>query len=123
MDNAKPTSVSPSHAPMTWPPIFGASEKIRSGTSSASLKPHTSFCNATHARNSSSVVQLRSTSASTVTASSCCFDSCHRDSISSSEASAGLRPCSRSLLFQIFESGGETCGSSCARPTQDRATR
>src|ERR1019366_6375461 len=28
---------------------------------------------------------------------SCCFDSCHSDSISSSDASAGLRPCSRSL--------------------------
>src|ERR1019366_9703739 len=28
---------------------------------------------------------------------SCCFDSCHSDSISSSDASAGLRPCSRNL--------------------------
>ena len=40
---------------MTWPPSLSATTNMRSGTSSASVKFHTSFCSATHARNLNSV--------------------------------------------------------------------
>src|SRR5581483_7626281 len=52
-ESANPTIVWPSKAPITWPPTLSATTNIRRGTSSASLKFHTSFCSATQARKSS----------------------------------------------------------------------
>src|ERR1700682_3766276 len=52
IENAKPTSSPSANPPIIWPPVFPATTKIRKGTKSASLNFQTSFCNATHARNS-----------------------------------------------------------------------
>src|SRR5579863_887009 len=58
-ESAKPTMSLPENAPMTWPPTLSATTNMRSGTSSASEKFHTSFCRATQARSSSRPRQWR----------------------------------------------------------------
>ena len=116
-----PTSVSPSHAPITCPPIFGASEKMRSGTSSLSANPHTSFCKRDAG---AKFLQLGAVA--------------QRDDVCASRFFLLLRflpqrlhlverrvrtACvpARAACLPDIQSGGGTCGSSCAAPTRDRA--
>src|SRR5438270_5779768 len=61
MENAYPTRVSPSNAPMICPPILSETTNIRRGTRSASSNFQTSFCKFTHALNSSWPWHLRTT--------------------------------------------------------------
>src|SRR5271166_1512496 len=120
-ESAKPTISPPSNAPITCPPTFSATTNMRSGTSSASLKFHTSFCNSTQARNSSSPWHLRIMMASALTLTSPVALPAARGTRVLPSKHFREWPRVRAAVAPSIQSGGGTCDSCCAKPIQDRA--